>query len=251
LAIETIRRKTLLYRSGLGFYCLNHVLGCRHGCRYPCYAFMIAHHYGRVRSFEDWCRPKIVAAAAEMLEKELSRMRMKPDCVHLCLTTDPFMTGYPEIAQTSLAIVETVNRHRIPCSVLTKGILPAELADPKLFRRDNSYRISLVSMDEGFRKRWEPGAAPYERRVRALAYLHDHGCRTEVHMEPYPTPNIVKQDLRKILERVSFVDAIFFGGWNYNPLAGKFPGRIDFYNDQAEIVRDFCSGHDIECEIGA
>ncbi len=31
--MEQIRRKSLLYRSGLGFWCVNHVQGCAHGCR--------------------------------------------------------------------------------------------------------------------------------------------------------------------------------------------------------------------------
>ncbi len=250
MAIQIITRKTLLYKSGLGFYCLNHVQGCAHGCRYPCYAFQMAHHYGRVRDYRDWCRPKVVGNALELLGRELSRMRVKPDCIHLCLTTDPFMTGFPEVGELSLRIIETINRHDIACSVLTKGVLPTELADHKVFSKDNRYRISLISLDEVFRKRWEPGSTPYRNRIRALKYLHDHDCRTEIHMEPYPTPNLVKQDLGKILERVAFVEGIYFSGWNYNPVTGKFPGRTDFYADQAEIVRSFCRRYGIECEIG-
>jgi hypothetical protein len=34
-AMETIERKTLLNKSGLGFWCINAVQGCSHGCRYP------------------------------------------------------------------------------------------------------------------------------------------------------------------------------------------------------------------------
>jgi DNA repair photolyase len=249
LATEIIRRKSLLYKSALGFHCVNHVQGCGHGCLYPCYAFNIAHHYGRVRSFEEWCRPKIVGNALELIDAELRRMRVKPDCVHLCLTTDPFMTGFPEVGALSLAIIETINRHGVPCSVLTKGLLPPELADEALFRRDNRYRISLVSLDERFRKRWEPGTTAYRDRIKALEYLHDHGCVTGVHMEPYPTPNIVKQKLEKILETIAFVDSIFFGGWNYNQVAGRFPGRPDFYGGQAEIVRTFCSSLGIDYQI--
>jgi hypothetical protein len=45
----------------------------------------------------------------------------------LGLSTDPFMVGHPEIGAPSLAIVERLTRAQIPCSVLTKGILPSEL----------------------------------------------------------------------------------------------------------------------------
>jgi DNA repair photolyase len=248
--MEMITRKSLLYRSGLGFYCVNHVQGCSHGCRYPCYAYMMASHYGRVKSYEEWCQPKIVSNAERLLEKELSRMKTRPDSVHLCLTTDPFMTGQPAVRELSLSIIKSINRHGIPCSVLTKGVLPAELADQQVFRADNRYQISLVSLSEGFRRRWEPGTTPYAGRIRALKFLPDHGCRTGIHMEPYPTPNLVQQDLEQMLERVAFVEAVYFSGWNYNSVSGQFPDRTDFYATQAKIVRRFCSPRRIDCEIG-
>jgi DNA repair photolyase len=247
--METISRKGLLYKSALGFYCVNHLQGCSHGCRYPCYAYRMATHYGRVRSYSDWCRPKLVANAASIVEKELSRMRKKPESVHLCLTTDPFMTGYVEVREASLKIIGIINSHGIPCSVLTKGIYPEALADHTLFRADNCYQVSLVSLEEAFRARWEPGAAPYRERIGALKYLHDHGCRTGVHMEPYPTPNVIEQDLEVVLREVAFSDTLYFSGWNYNPSVVGFPGREEFYEEQAAIARRFASRQGMECEM--
>jgi len=237
--METVRRKSLLYRSGLGFWCLNHVQGCAHGCRYPCYASLMARRYGRAKDEADWRRPRRVENAVELLERELSRRRERLDVVHLCLTTDPFMFGYPEVAATSLALVARLNAHGVRASVLTKGLLPMELAGERFDRR-NVLGISLVSLDEGFRRRFEPGAAPYAERIAALGRLHAAGCRTLVHVEPYPTPNIVKQDVRSLLEAVAFVDELYFGGWNYSPLAGAYGDRDAFYREQARIVRAFC-----------
>ena len=41
--MEKITRKSMLYKTGVeyGDYTINHVLGCSHGCKYPCYAFQI------------------------------------------------------------------------------------------------------------------------------------------------------------------------------------------------------------------
>jgi DNA repair photolyase len=242
--IERIRRKSLLYRSGLGFWCVNHVQGCAHGCRYPCYASLMARRYGRARSEADWRRPRLVANAVELLERELAQKRERIEVVHLCLTTDPFMAGYPEVAAASLALVESLNRHGVRASVLTKGVLPAELAQPRFDRR-NTLGISLVSLDEGFRRRFEPGAAPYRERIASLAQLHAAGCRTLVHIEPYPTPSIVRQDLAPLLEAVAFVDELYFGGWNYSSLPGDRAARERFYGEQARIVRAFCHSHQI------
>jgi DNA repair photolyase len=248
--MRTITRKSLLYKSGLGFHCVNHVQGCSHGCRYPCYAFMMARSYGRAASYEDWRRPRLVANAPELLAKELGPRRKKPDMIHLCLTTDPFMFGQPEVEAMSLELVAICNAAGVPCSLLTKGLLPVELADRERFPSENAHGISLVSLDEGFRGRWEPGAAPYAARVAALRALHDRGLSTFAHIEPYPTPDIVDQDIGELLEAVGFVDSVFFGGWNYNAAAARFPDREAFYREQAKRVRRFCKERGIGCDIG-
>ncbi len=245
--MDTIDRKTLLNKSGLGFWCINHVQGCSHACRYPCHAFMLARRHGRVADLAEWRHPKLVGNALALLDKELRRKRAV-DCVHMSLTTDPFMVGQPEVQALSLRIIERVNQSQIPCSILTKGLYPPELADEGRFSRHNTYGISLVSLDERFRVRWEPGAAPYAQRIAALQTLHDNGCRTLVHIEPYPTPNLIEQDIRALLERVAFVDHVFFGGWNYNAIAYEYPDRDAFYRKQARIVTAFCEDRGIECE---
>lgn len=40
--MNSIIRKTMLYKTGVeyGDYTMNHVLGCAHGCKYPCYVFL-------------------------------------------------------------------------------------------------------------------------------------------------------------------------------------------------------------------
>jgi DNA repair photolyase len=191
-----------------------------------------------------------VSNALELLERELSRKRVLPPCVHMCLSTDPFMVGYPEVSSMSLALVERLNRAKIACSLLTKGVLPQELADHARFTCDNILGISLVSMNEGFRRQWEPGAASYAERIAALSRLHDAGCRTLVHIEPYPTPNIMTQDLSAMLEAVAFVDHIFFGCWSYNARATEFPRAREYYRTQSNMVRRFCVQHGIEYEGG-
>ncbi|HWR11282.1 MAG TPA: radical SAM protein [Rectinemataceae bacterium] len=248
--MESIARKTLLYKSGLGFFCVNPVQGCSHGCRYPCYAYMMARSYGRAKTYAEWCAPKLVSNAAEVLEKELDRKRALPDIVNFSLTTDPFMVGYPEVAEMSMRLIALINSRGIPCSILSKGILPRELADRERFPAENIYGISLISLDEGFRRRWEPGAAPYADRIRALRILHDGGRRTLVHMEPYPTPNFIEQDLGEILKAIGFADSVYFGGWNYNAEARGYPRYREFYQERTKIVRDFCAARGIACDLG-
>lgn len=243
--MEFISRKTLLYKSGLGFYCINHVQGCWHGCRYPCYAYMMSHSHGRINNFEEWRKPKLVVNAIELLSTELARMKSRPDTIHLCLSTDPFMNGYPEITAMSLKLIALINSYNIRCSILTKGKLPAELGDRERFKAENIYGISLISLNEVFREQYEPGTIRYSERIEALKYLNGCGRKTLVHMEPYPTPNVVKQELYEILNAIQFTDEIFFSGWNYNNTVKQFPNYQQFYREQSGIAEQFCREHKI------
>lgn len=53
--MKTITRKTMLYKTGVeyGDYTMNHVLGCSHGCKYPCYAFLMKKRFGEVKSYDE------------------------------------------------------------------------------------------------------------------------------------------------------------------------------------------------------
>lgn len=229
-------------------YCLNHVLGCSHGCRYPCYAYLMAKRFGRVRNYAEWLNPQVVENALELLDKEIPKFKDKIKLLHLCFSTDPFMYGHPEIAELSLKILTRANLAGIRCSVLTKGVLPYELAQMPL-AQENRYGITLVSLNDKFLERYEPGASKAGERLKALRALHEAGCKTWICIEPYPTPNIIRQNLGELLEAVSFADQIVFGRLNYNNLVEQCPNYEQFYKKCADTVTDFCNRHGINCNL--
>lgn len=241
-------RKSLIYKTGVeyGDYTLNHVLGCSHGCKYPCYAYMMAKRFGKVKNYNEWIRPQIVENTMELLSQELPKLKSKIQILHLCFTTDPFMHGHKEIAELSAQIIRKANSEGVRCSVLTKGILPESLAE---FPLDNEYGITVVSLDNNFVEKYEPGAANITDRINALRALHDAGCKTWVSIEPYPTPNMIDQDLGRILEAVSFVDKIIFGRLHYNKTVSEYKDYKEFYNDCAQTVINFCNAHGIAYHI--
>lgn len=238
----------MLYKTGVeyGDYTMNHVLGCAHGCMYPCYAFLMAKRFKKVMNYEEWCAPKLVENTLELLDVEIPRLKSKIESVQLCFTTDPFMYGYDEVAEMSLAALEKLNSAGIRCTVLTKGVLPVDLAD---LSSANEYGITLISLNEDFREKVEPGASPYADRVASLKYLHDKGCRTWVSIEPYPTPNLIEQNLLEILNAVSFTDRIIFGRTNYSKEISAYKNHKVFYNSQTDIVVQFCGEHGISYHI--
>jgi DNA repair photolyase len=249
--MDKIKRKTLLYKSGVEYadFCINHVEGCAHGCRFPCYAMMMKKRCGVIKDYKEWIRPKIVSNALELLDEEIPKYKNKIKFVHLSFTTDPFMYKYPEVTELSLKIIEKLNKDNIRCTVLTKGIFPKELADVEKYGRNNEYGITIVSLDNGFKRLFEPFTAPYSKRIESLKYLHDKGLKTWISMEPFPTPNLVKQDSLNILKLFKFVDKIIFGKLNYNVKITEYDDNKDFYERQAKLVINFCDKNKIEYHI--
>lgn len=238
----------MLYKTGVeyGDYTMNHVSGCAHGCKYPCYAFLMAKRFGKVKSYDEWLEPQLVSNTLEILDREIPKQKAKIESVQLCFTTDPFMYGYNEIKEMSLAAIRKLNQAGIKCTVLTKGLLPFELAQ---YSKQNEYGITLISLDEKYREEIEPGASSYSERIKSLRKLHEAGFQTWVSVEPYPTPNLIDQDINDILNAISFANKIIFGRTNYSKEISSYADHKKFYNEQAEIVIDFCTSHNIAYHI--
>lgn len=246
--MKTITRKSMLYQTGVeyGDYTMNHVQGCAHGCKYLCYAFLMKKRFGQIKDYDTWLEPVLVSNTLELLDREIPKLRDKIQSVQLCFTTDPFMNGYQEVTAMSIAAIRKLNDAGIKCTTLTKGLLPIELAE---FSKENEHGVTLITLDETYREQTEPGAVPCAERLAALRALHDADCRTWVSIEPYPTPNMVEQDLHEILEAVSFVDRIIFGRTNYSKVANSYEGHKHFYNECATEVIKFCQEHGIDYHI--
>lgn len=243
-----IERKTMLYKTGVeyGDYTMNFVQGCSHGCKFPCYAFLQKKRFGQISDYEEWCKPQLVSNTLALLDQEIPRLKDKIKSVHLCFSTDPFMYGYQEVEEIAIASIRKLNASGIKCTVLTKGILPIALAE---LSKDNEYGITLISLNEEYRAKMEPGAAPYAQRLAALRVLHNAGCKTWISMEPYPTPNLLTQNLHELLEAISFVDKIIFGRTNYSTEVSSYKEHKAFYNQMAAEVISFCKERDIQYHI--
>lgn len=240
-----------MYKSNVEYadYCLNHIEGCSHGCIYPCYAMMMKKRCGIVKNYQEWLKPKIVANALELLDVEIPKHKGKIKYIHLCFSTDPFMYQQPEVIDLTLKIIEKLNKGGIRCTALTKGVLPLDLKDTIKYSSSNEYGITAVSLDEKFRSKYEPHASTFKERIDSLKALHNAGLKTWISMEPYPTPNIINQNLITVLKEISFVDKIVFGRLNYNQLVSQYKNCKEFYNECSIIVSDFCKKNNIKYHI--
>jgi len=263
--ILTIKRKSLLYKTKVeyGDWTINHIMGCRHGCKFPCYAMMMAKKFGWVKDYEDWKMPRVVENALELLEKEIPKYKNEIDFVHLCFMSDPFMYDcdkkdlIPEIKKMTLKIITRLNKEGIRITTLTKGVYPDEILDKKKFLESNEYGITLVSLREEFKNKFEPFSAPYGERIAGLKKLSDNGLRTWVSLEPYPTPELDANagDIEKILKKIAFVKKIIFGKLNYRRLTEYnndsqiWKNNDDFYKAMSQRVINFCRKNNIKYHI--
>lgn len=260
--MDTIKRKSLLYESKVSYanYAINHVLGCAHGCLYPCYAFLEKKRFGVIKDYNDWRNPRIVENAMELLEKDLKRIGAENiRDVHMCFTTDPFMYdpstrgNNREIQNLTMAILKRLAQENIQVTTLTKGLCPPGLKD---ITDKNRYGITLVSLSEEFQEKYEPYAAPVDRRIEMLRWQQERGLKTWVSMEPFPTPNIDPVELgsmKRLMDSISFVDKVVFGRWNYSKLPREYgllnerPLPTDkFYRDMAARTKQYCEEKNIE-----
>jgi len=250
-SLPKIYRKTLLYKSGVEYadYCINHVEGCSHGCRYPCYAMIMKKRCGVIKDYNDWIKPKIVANALKLLNKEIPKYKHKIKFVHLCFSTDPFMYQQPEVRDLTLKIIARLSQDNIRCTVLTKGLYPKALINKEKYGVNNEYGITFVSLDKNFLSKFEPFSPSPLKRIEKLRMLHKAGLKTWISMEPYPTPNLAQQKLLDLLHSISFTDKIIFGKFNYNADSYQFKENKEFYDECAEIVSKFCQERKINYHI--
>jgi len=97
--------------------------------------------------------------------------------------TDPFMYDFetedliPEVKDLTLKIILFLNKQGIKVTTLTKGLYPDEILEMDLLQ-DNEYGITLVSLNNEFKKIFEPYSAPYEKRIESLYKLYKAGLKT-------------------------------------------------------------------------
>ena len=247
----------MIYKSKVEFedYSCNHVLGCSHGCKYPCYAQMIALRFGRIKTAKEWISPIIKENALNEVKKDIKRLKGNIKEIHLCFMTDVFMYHQPEVIKLSLQIIKELKKNNIRFKTLTKGETPYEdiieiekiKPDLELFEDQisNSYGISLVSLNEDFRKKWEPNACEYEKRINSLEKISEAGLDTYVYMEPFSPEDVDFNDFTTLLSRIKFVNKIIFGSWQYN----KIKSDKSKYSEYVKYFKEFCDIQKIEYKI--
>ena len=201
------------------------------GCRNCTYC------YNRRRTGGNITYPK--EPPVELVRKQLAG-GLKPEGVFLSFGCEPLLDDV-NFANT-WNIVNLLREHDIPVAVLSK-------MDTLLIAYEKvRHGMTIVSLSHIFDFQYEPGALSSVQRVEKLQNASARGCYTWVSIEPYMPPAMVKQDLRELLEKISFVDFILMGKLNYDTRANT-PEVREYYQGAITILRDFCNDHGIRYYI--
>jgi len=202
--VQPMRSKTVIAKNDspdVGFSrSINPYRGCEHGCIY-CYARPAHAYLGLSPGLDFETRLFFKPEAGQLLARELSAPRYKPEVIHIGGDTDPYQPIERRLKVTR-AVLETLQRFSHPFSIITKSALIqrdldiiGHMAADQLVR----VAVSVTSLDRKLARSMEPRAATPERRLGAIRALSAAGVPVTVMFAPV-VPGLNDHELEGVLE---------------------------------------------------
>ena len=164
---------------------LNPYRGCEHGCAY-CYARPTHEYLGYSAGLDFETKILVKDKAPELLRRELSAPRWKPQVVALSGVTDAYQPMERKLELTRRCI-QVFAEFRNPITIITKNALVTR--DIDLFKELNevqaiSVTLSMTTLDASLQRALEPRASAPHERLRAIERLAQAGIPTSVNIAP-------------------------------------------------------------------
>lgn len=165
---------------------INPYRGCEFGCGY-CYARYTHEYMGMedTRLFETRIYAK--RAAAEALERDLSRPSSRTGAIAIGTATDPYQPAERRMKITRSLLEVFARKEGLRLSITTKGTLVTR--DVDLLRRiaernDLSINVTITTLSRRIARLLEPRAPRPGKRLEAVRALSQAGLRTGVFIMP-------------------------------------------------------------------
>jgi DNA repair photolyase len=182
-------------------------MACGHGCRYC---------DGRAEKYwveGDFERDIVVRRnLPSLLREELPKLRERaPICIGSGISD-----SYQPVEKETMLMRECASilaEHRFPVSLLTKSSLI--MRDIDIWERVNRnagfiLNMTIVTLDEEVRRRFEPGASPIAERLETLRAFHGRGIPVGVMAMPLlPFISDAERDIRALVEVLKGTGACF------------------------------------------
>ena len=179
---------------------INPYRGCEHGCVY-CYARPFHEYLGFSSGLDFESRIMVKEDAPELLRKELSSRKWKPQVLAMSGVTDCYQPVERKLKLTRRCL-EVLAEFRNPVGIVTKNQLVTRDIDllAELARHDAAgVFISLTTLDADLRRLLEPRTAPPAARLRTIQELSSAGIPTGVMIAPI-IPGLTDHEIPKLLQ---------------------------------------------------
>ncbi|MCZ6782107.1 MAG: PA0069 family radical SAM protein [Proteobacteria bacterium] len=188
---------------------LNPYRGCLHGCVY-CYARPTHEYLGFSAGLDFETKILVKENAPELLRRELSAVKWKPQVVALSGVTDPYQPIERKLEITRRC-VEVFAEFRNPVGVVTKNALVAR--DTDLFvelaaHEAVAVHVSITTLDPQLMRRMEPRTSHPSQRLEAIRRLAAAGVPVGVMAAPI-IPGLNDHEIPAILEAAAEAGASF------------------------------------------
>jgi DNA repair photolyase len=190
---------------------LNPYRGCEHGCAY-CYARPTHEYLGYSAGLDFETKILVKEKAPEILRRELSAPRWKPQVVALSGVTDAYQPLERKLEITRRCI-KVFAEFRNPISIITKNALVTR--DIDLFKQLNevqaiSVNLSLTTLDGPLQRALEPRASAPHERLRAVECLAEAGIPVGVNIAPI-IPGLTDAETPALLAAAASAGAQYAG----------------------------------------
>ncbi len=182
---------------------MNVYRGCEHGCAY-CYARPYHEYLGWSSGLDFETKILVKLRAPELLRRELSSPRWKPEAISMSGVTDCYQPAERHFRLTRQCL-EVFAEVRHPVGIVTKNFLVtrdrdvlAELARWSCI----SVWVTVTTLDAELAGKLEPRAARPEHRLRAIRLLADAGVPVGAMVAPV-IPGLTDHEIPAILDAVA------------------------------------------------
>ncbi len=175
MIVQEIQCRSILTKSGIEGvdYAVNPYVGCGHACVY-CYATFMKRFTGHE---EEWGTfVDVRANAPDVLRRQLKRPKAGTVC--LSTVTDAYQPLEKRYGVTRGCLEALVGHDDLSVSILTKSALVRRDIDILKQLHEPSVGFTITGLDEGLRKRFEPGASPVAARLEAMQEIAAAGIDT-------------------------------------------------------------------------
>jgi len=226
-AIREILARSGLNKSGITDYCLNPYVGCLHGCLY-CYARFMRRFTGHGERWGDFVDIKV--NLPQLLAREVRRKSQGEVMISsVCDAWQPLEAKY----RLTRACLEHLASAGFPLSILTKSPLVERDLDILQGYPQAELGFTIMTLDEGLRRKVEPAAPPIEMRIRVLEKAAGKGIKAWVFMGPLlPFLSDTEESIDRLFGRLRALELEFI-------IVDKLNMRPDIWSS----MRPFLAGN--------